>query len=141
MGFFMFTRRDLKYFELAKSMAEEAEHYKARIGAVIVRKNKVLSKACNAEKSHPKQKEFNKFRTFDNHACGHNIHAEMKAILEAKKIHRDIRGSKIYIFRYAKDKTCGISKPCLACQAALLDCGIHDVFYTMENSFIYEKFL
>lgn len=135
----MFTRRDIKYFELAKNLASEAEHYKARIGAVIVRKNKILAKAKNAEKSHTQQMKYNRFRNIDNDGIGHNIHAELRAIIEAVNIHGDISGSKIYIWRHTNDKLCGMSRPCAACMAALVQRGVKDIYYTTENSMVYER--
>lgn len=135
----MFTRRDIKFFEMAKCLASEAEHYKARIGAVIVKKNKILGMAKNAEKSHTQQMKYNRFRCIDNDSIAHNIHAELKAIIEAVNIHRDISGAKIYIWRHTNDKMCGVSRPCAACMAALAENGIKDIYYTNENSMVYER--
>ena len=44
----------------------------------------------------------------------------------------------IYIWR-GKNGSRMLSKPCPACQAALKDFGIKNIYYTGNNAFVYEE--
>ena len=49
----------------------------------------------------------------------------------------------VYVYRICKGKPLGhgMARPCKACRNALRDMGINHLYYTGEDSFIYERLL
>jgi deoxycytidylate deaminase len=138
----MFTDRDHKFFQLARSAANTSCHPKARIGAVVVDKGEVLSVGVNKYgKSHPLQKKYNEHRRFFTYEIptSHNIHAEMDALLKSRN--RNVKGASIYVSRapYDKHQETGMCRPCGACMEALRDFGIKKIFYTSNQGLVYEE--
>lgn len=137
----MFTNRDHKFFDLAYAAANTSLHPKAKIGAVIVKRNDVISVGVNKYgKSHPLQKHYNTNRRFFSTeiAKSHNIHAELDALIKVKK--RDIKGSTIYVSRvpYDSERHLGMCRPCPACMEALRDFEIERIFYTTDEGLAFE---
>ena len=112
-----------KFFELAKKVSRHSEHSSHKIGAVLVKRNKVMGVGFNKIKTHPKS----------NHSFK-MIHAELSAILNASK--SDLNGCSIYVYRETKDNLPANSKPCLYCQRLLKDVGIREAFHTGDK--VYE---
>lgn len=134
----MLTPTDHKFFNVAKAAALTSKHHKTKIGAVLVHKKDILSVGVNKQKTHPKQKQYNKHRQFEDPSiCGHNIHAELDAILKSRHIPK---GTKVYVYRVMKDnKTLGMCRPCNACSKALKECGVTEWYYTTTFGFAYEQ--
>lgn len=135
----MFTAKDINFFNLATAFARISSHREYLIGAVLVKNGNVLSSATNIHKSHPVQRKYNAFRNMDgsdNHT--HELHAEINCMLKVKN-KQLLKNSSIYVSRIGKDDVIRIAKPCKACQAALKDYGIKDLYYTTTNSFTYER--
>jgi len=116
----------LKFFDLAKKMANKSEHPEYRIGGVIVKKSKVISLGFNRNRTHPKS----------NHPFK-NIHCELDCILGIDP--KLLSGATIYLYRESKLGIPAISKPCKWCHQLLLNCGIKEVAYTFEGNFKKEK--
>jgi deoxycytidylate deaminase len=111
----------LKYFELARKLSKLSEHHH-QIGAVIVRKNRVLGVGFNKpRKTHTKSN--NAYRT---------VHAELAAILAAQE---DLTGTVVYVYREFKDGSPNLAKPCKYCQLLIKQAGIKRVFYTANRTF------
>lgn len=108
--------------ELAKRESEKSEH-KFKIGAVIVRKNKILSRAFNMNKTNPR------FGSGDYKM----IHAEGHAIWKAVRQGIDIEGSVIYVYRERGNLAC----PCECCQKLIAQYGIRKVIYSAGKSLGY----
>jgi tRNA(Arg) A34 adenosine deaminase TadA len=86
------------------------------IGAAIVRGNKVLSKAFNVNKTHPKYGS-GKYQ---------RLHAEGHAIYRAVRQGIDLSGASIYIYR--RNNT--LAKPCPCCMGMIHQHGIKEVIYS-----------
>lgn len=87
-----------------------------QLGAVIVKKNKVIAKAHNLDKTHP---IFGSGRY-------KNLHAEGHAIWKAVRQGIDVTGSTIYVYR----KNENLAKPCPCCMRLIQKYGIKNVIYT-----------
>lgn len=132
-----------KFMELAASISLSSTKQE-RIGAVISKKNRVVSWGVNSQKTHPIQRIYNKkFRFIDN--VGEPgidvsfIHAEMDALNRSKG--KDLRGHTIYIYRENYDGDLCMCRPCKGCMQALIDRGIKKVIYTTPNGYAVETIL
>ena len=140
------TKSDYKFFELARQEALKSNYEPHHLGCVIVYKNRVVSTGYNSTKTHSVQKKYNrKYRHFreEGKPFHDSLHAEMSALLSlahsGEKI--DFSKVKIYIYRIAVGLPLhmGLSRPCPACRHALLDAGIHHVYYTTDTGYCYEE--
>lgn len=109
----------MKLSRLARIAMSEANkssyHYK--LGAVIFKHGKVLSKG------------FNKVNRGYAKNYGHwagSLHAELAAIIAARA---DLKGTSLLVVR----STGGKSKPCQACMVAMKEAQIKKVYYTDEH--------
>ena len=93
------------YFQLAKNACQYSDNKRARLGSVIVYKNKILSIGWNVEnKTNPLQQEYNKLRDYggvDVRFTKSSLHAEFSAMLKIKnmdidfgRVHMCISGTK-----------------------------------------------
>lgn len=112
----------IKYFDLAKKVSRKSDHRNYHIGAVIVKKNKILSFGFNREKTHPKS-----LQPFQH------LHAEIDAIIGVE--YEDLQGSTIYVFRENKQGQLAMSKPCMFCQAAIKQARIKNLCYTVYGGY------
>ena len=117
----------LRFFDIAKAASKKAEHHSHQIGAVIVKKNRVISIGANKLKSHPKSRHPFK-----------SLHAEHSAILGIDKKH--LEGASIYVFRQLKSGTNAMAKPCAYCEMALRDCGLKSAYWTKEGGYGYQRY-
>ena len=90
--------------------------HKFKIGAAIVRGNRILSKAYNINKTHPK---------FGS-GVYKRLHAEGHAIYKAVRQGIDVSGSTIYVYR----KNDNLAKPCKCCMGLIHKYGIKEVVYS-----------
>lgn len=137
-----FSKTDTKNFNKAQQASTYASFSKHHLGAVIFYKNKVLSVGWNTNKELLLQRRYNVLRNFDVNKYPNYGHAEMSAIhklintYDMDKI--DKSKLSIYIWR-GKNGNRMLAKPCVACQAALKDFGIKNIYYTGNDSFVYEE--
>lgn len=111
-----------KFFGIARKLSLKSD-YHHKIGAVIVKKNRIVGLGFNKPfKTNPNSN--NPFKT---------IHAELDAILDADQ--DDLRGSTIYVFREYKDGTLACAKPCQHCQELIKRFEIKRVCYTDKGTF------
>lgn len=89
-----------------------------KLGAVIAKGKRVLSKAHNIKKTHPE---------FGSGQFG-TLHAESNAIYKAIRRGVDIKGSTIYIYR----ENSNLAKPCPCCMGLIHKYGIKEVVYSGE---------
>ncbi len=84
----------------------------------------------NQYKSHPLQKQY------ADHPDKIYLHAEIDAIANSIRSYRGINGLKLlndstmFIFRFNKDMTLGLAKPCLGCQRAIRAFDIKTVIWS-----------
>jgi deoxycytidylate deaminase len=107
-----------RYFELAKKLAKKSDHHTFQIGCVIVHKNKIKALGFNQLKTH--SKSIHKYNM---------LHAEIDAIIGSG----DLSGCDAYVFRGNKTGKPRISKPCIACEQALIAAGIKKVYFSIDN--------
>jgi len=112
-----------KYFELAKKLAKKSDHHTYKIGCVIVYKNKVTAVGFNQLKTH--SKSIHKFKM---------LHAELDAIIGSG----DLNGCDAYVFRGNRFGQPRLSKPCPACEQALIAAGIRRVYFSVDNELGYD---
>ena len=116
-----------RYFDLARQISKKSTHRDHHIGAVIVKKNKVVSVGFNKAKTHPKSP----------HNFKH-IHAELDAILGVPL--ELLKGAEIYTYREKKDGSLGTSKPCSSCRSMLYLAKIKRCYFSTNDGYKSEKF-
>ena len=109
-----------KPFILAQKMSLHSDHRKHHVGAVILRRDRVVGVGFNQRKSHPRSP----------HTW--TIHAELKAILNARE---DLTGCTIYIYREHRNGALACARPCIYCQALLREVGITAAFFSNEEGY------
>lgn len=139
----MFSKKDEKFFNKTMLLAMISDHYKSKIGAMLVKNNKPISIGVNSNfKTHPIQKYYNEiYRGLSNiDDCRHLIHAELECILNSNISKYDMNNQNlsIYIVRVMKDKTLANARPCKSCLAMLKDFKINHIYYSTNTGFIYE---
>ena len=123
------SNKEKKYFEVAKAVAKTSDFHSVHIGCVIVYKHSILSVACNSEKTHSLQYQYNKYRDFDTSMSLPKVHAEVHAISKVRNKNINWKWSELYVYREYKNGRPALSKPCEACQRLINDLGIKTIFY------------
>ena len=137
------NKKELRYFNLAKSVSYTSNFPKVHIGAVIVNGHDILAVACNTKRSHPIMKKLNPLRFTNNFTqhdldhCKNRIHAEIACILKCSK--DDLVGASIYVYREDRHGDIAMCRPCEACMFELNRCGIKDIYYTTNDGFCHEE--
>jgi deoxycytidylate deaminase len=107
-------------------MAEKSTS-RFRLGAVLAKKNRVLSTGFNdMRKTHTIMQKYNLDKSW---APG--LHAEVHACLGMSM--SDIEGSDLYVVRILKDSHLAMAKPCRVCHKFILDVGIRRVYYSFSD--------
>lgn len=132
----MISHRDMKFFDVAKSMAHLStwsEEPREQIGAVIVLRNEVIATGYNRKKSHP-------IMAYWSERAGRPeaiyTHAEISCLLKLGT--SDLNLAKIFIYRETKIGL-GLAKPCEICSLALKSFNINHIFYTTDDGYAFEK--
>lgn len=122
----------------AKAIAQCSDFPRQRLGAILVKGNKVLAVGYNQTKTYPIQKKYNKYRNFVLKDPKNNgvIHAEMVLLQKTKYDSIDWPNVILYVSREDRDGNWKIARPCEACLEAIKDRGIKTVYYSIaENEF------
>ena len=90
--------------------------HRFKVGAAIAKGRRVLAKAHNTRKTHPK------FGSGDYNT----LHAESHAIYKAIRRGIDIEGSTIYVYRHNNN----LAKPCECCMCLIKKYGIKEIVYS-----------
>lgn len=141
------TKFDYKMFDAARRAAGTSDFDSFHLGCVVVYKHKIIASASNSTKTHPMQKKYNrKYRKFKHgdKPIVDSLHAEIAALNSipypiAQQIQwKDV---SVYVYRICKGKPLGhgMARPCKACMNALKDAGVGHLYYTGEDSFVYER--
>lgn len=114
-----------KMERIAKLAAEEAakSSYHYKLGAVIFKQGKVISKGYNDTK-----RGFSGYRGY----WEGSLHAEIAALVKART---DVSGCSILVHR----RNSGDSHPCSSCMAALKSAGIKNIYYSEAGQLLKEK--
>lgn len=124
----MNIQRVIKFLNMALEESTRSTYTRVKIGAVITQDNKVISKGANLSTSHPVQAYWN--RITNREAPANNLHAEMNALVRAKRSGESLVGATIYIARLDRNNQLSQCRPCVACMAALKDAGIRTIIHT-----------
>jgi deoxycytidylate deaminase len=129
------TKRDMRYFEVAKAVAKTSEYKRVHIGCIIVSHKNIIAVGVNQIKSSPIQAKYNKkYRGF---YTKHNyIHAELHAILSCGD--KEINGANMYIYRQLNTGELGCCKPCPGCERLIKEYSIKYVYF-INKSGEYER--
>ena len=129
--------KNKRYFEVAKAVSKLSDFKRIHIGAILVYKNQIISTGQNERKTHPMQKEFNKYRFKEDSVNNGMIHAEMKAMLS---IPEGIDTRKIICYTYREDRfgNTQCSRPCKGCLAKIKELGIKKIYYTTSDGIVEE---
>jgi deoxycytidylate deaminase len=114
-----------RMFDIARKMAQKSS-YKHQLGAVIVRKGKVLGLGHNSLKTHPRATNPWKM-----------IHAELSAIINSRE--EDLTDCSIYVYRETPTGRIAPSFPCKYCFQLLKSLNIKEVCYTDYDGYKSEK--
>lgn len=109
-----------RYFKHAQECANESSH-KQKLGAVVVKGSRILSRGFNTMKTSPRSTHPWK-----------SLHAEATALLGARC---NIEGADIYVARTTHDGVIANSKPCPYCMKLIKSYGIKNVFYTDNEGY------
>lgn len=133
--------RILNYLNLAHNACYYSDFMKARLGAVLIYKGKVISVGWNSNKTSPLQRELNRYRGYDVDASvAHNtLHAEVACLTKAKDLDIDWGRASIFVYRIKKDGSAGLSYPCKGCMALIKSMGIKNIYFSTENGWGYER--
>lgn len=130
------------YFNLARNACYYSDFMKARLGAVLIYKGKVMSVGWNSTKTSPLQKSLNKFRDYELD-CGvahHTLHAEVSCLAKVRDLDIDWGRASLFVCRIKKDGSRGLARPCVGCQALIKSMGIKNIYYTTnDNGWCFER--
>ena len=128
------------FLKKAKAMAEISDYHNQHVGCVVVYKNKIISAACNSNKTHPIQRKYNKVRFDINEGYSpDSLHAEMHALIQVSNMDIDWSKVTVYTYRRLKSKEYGMARPCPSCMAFIRELGIRNLVYTTNDGFAIEK--
>jgi len=102
-----------------------------RVGAVLLRKSKLVSTAVNLEqKSHPLQAKL-----AEKVGLGEKIylHSEIHALIKAKE-----DADTIIVARVNTQDKLRMAKPCPICALALEQGGVKNIYYSTNEGFMYK---
>jgi deoxycytidylate deaminase len=133
----MLVNSDYRFFDKARQAAMISDFQKIHVGCVAVYQGQVISIGCNCNKTHPKQKYYNRFRKKDESLLP-KLHAEISCLNGIRNLDVNFSKVKLYIYRIRNDQPFGMSRPCPSCMAAIKDLGIKEIYYTTNEGFGYE---
>lgn len=109
-------------FRIAAKQAKKSLHRQHRLGAVIVKGNRILSTGYNSMRP----SAFLRTQT---------LHAEAAAVLKLLKARRldDLAGAEMYVTRFTRGGAIGMARPCKSCHDLLCSVGIDSVHYTTDT--------
>jgi len=109
----------------ATRAASESVFYRARVGAVIAKGERILSTGHN----------YIGYTKWIKRPYPESVHAEQAAILQLLKKRRldDLVGSTCYVSRIGRDGRTKLSRPCTSCAELIRSVGIKEVVYTTDN--------
>lgn len=118
--------------QVAGKLALTSTYGRFKLGAIIARKNKIISMGTNSRKTHPLQQKYANRPHLEAW-----LHAEIHALTLARV--GDLWGSDAYIARVTADGQMASSRPCEGCYRALADHGVKRIFYCDGGKFYKEN--
>jgi len=112
----------VRFFDVARKLSYKSNYKPHKLGAIIVKGNKIIGMGFNKNRTH--RRSNNKWKT---------LHAELDAILNAGR--EDLNGCDIYVYRETKTSQMALAKPCSFCFQLIKDVGIKNIYYSNSNGF------
>ena len=111
---------------LATKQAHESKFLRARVGAVVVKGNRVLAVGHN---------RIGFSRYLPTRPYPESVHAEQQAILELLKSRRqdELIGATIYVSRIGANNNVRLARPCKCCDDLIRAVGISKVVFTTNE--------
>lgn len=119
------SKKDRKFLASAKKIASTSTE-KCMHGAVIVRGGAVQAVGVNTFRNHPSN--------MSNPSQESSEHAEIAAL---RALGGSAKGATIYVARVNRQGEERMSKPCDACEHAIIEAGIKRVVFTIEGEITY----
>lgn len=117
------------FLQLAIETAKSSPS-KKKVGAVLLRKNKVIATAVNLEKkTHPLQAKFAQRVGLVEKIY---LHAEVSALIKARE-----DADTIVVARVNNQNKLRNSCPCKVCALALEEAGVKNIYYSTDDGFMY----
>jgi deoxycytidylate deaminase len=117
----MLSRRQLRYFELAKKVSVLGEHPQHKIGCILVINKTHMVAGYNSNKTDPNSPSPFK-----------SSHAEFRAITSTRE---DLKGASIYVYREDHSGNLALSFPCENCLRLIKQKGIRNIYFTDYDGF------
>lgn len=135
------NNRQKRFFNIAREVSFLSDFKRARVGAVVVEKNRIISTGHNSSKTSTLQDKYNKYRDIDDmNVCIPRVHAEIAALAPLIKQDVDWAHTSIYVYRELKNGHISCARPCKACAQLIRELGIKKIFYTdWDGSYISEE--
>lgn len=129
------------YLNLARNACYYSDFMKARLGAVLIYKDKVMSVGWNSTKTSPLQRQLNRYRGYNiNTSTAYDtLHAEVACLSKIRDLDIDWNRASLFIYRIKKDGSKGLARPCKGCQALIKSMGIKNVYYSTDNGWCFER--
>lgn len=111
---------------LKASRQAENSTYKQRVGAVLVKGNRILAQGYNQLRGH---------RSLRSNHWDNALHAEMHCIINALRqvSIEDIAGSTMFVSRIKRDGCTGLALPCKDCFAVLTKFRLKRIIFTSTS--------
>lgn len=117
------------FMEIAYLVSKRSTCLRRKVGAVIVRDKQIISTGYNGSPRKTRhcinlgclRKEMG-IETGKNHELCRGSHAELNAIVQAAAYGIAVEGAVIY----------STSEPCVFCTKAIINAGIHTIYYVQE---------
>lgn len=124
------------YINYIKDLALTANCIKGKVGAIIVKNDKIIAEGVNSVPNgiKPCTKETClryklKLKSGENQELCFVVHAEQNALLNALNNHIDVKGSTLYVTK----------QPCIICAKMLINAGIKKIYYLEPYPDIYSE--
>ena len=135
------TNRQLKYFEICKSVSKLSDFPRQHLGAICVYRKQILSVGTNQTKSHTLQAIYNSHRGFDGFEYNSSIHAEIDALSKIRYMDVDFSKVRLYIYRETANGELAMARPCRACMGFIRDMGIREIWYSTDSGYCCERII
>lgn len=117
---------NIDYMNYAINLSSKANCIKGKVGAIIVKDNKILSEGVNSVPNGIKpctnetciRKKLN-LKSGENQELCFVVHAEQNALINALNSHIDVKDSVLYVTK----------QPCIICSKMLINAGIKKIYY------------
>lgn len=128
------------YFKAAKAVSGLSTYKQHHLGCVAVYGHAIISSGYNSNKTNPTQKKLNACRFTED--TPHTMHSELACLLPLIG-RKDIDFSRIslYIYREHRNGELALAKPCASCMSLIRSLGIRHIYYTGNNSYVYEEIM